>query len=134
MSKQVVIPASVKQTATIIFSHGLGDTAAGWSPFAHSLKSRHPHIKWILPTAPNQPVTLNGGMPMPSWFDIRSLTPPVMGQPSMEDEAGMLTSSRRISQLISDEVDNGIPSDRIVVAGFSQGEFTSFQSELYKSH
>lgn len=99
MSKQTIIAATGKHhTASIIFSHGLGDTAgqfqfqfhslslllslidyyslmrssilsleAGWAPFAHSVKSKFPHIKWILPTASSQPVTLNGGMPMPSW-------------------------------------------------------------------
>lgn len=55
-------------------------------------------------------------------FDIRSLAPQTPGYVSTEDEAGMLISSRRISQYISDEVDAGIPSDRIVVGGFSQGE------------
>lgn len=122
MSQQIIIEALSKHTATIIFSHGLGDTAAGWAPFAASLKGRFPHIKWILPTAPNSPVTLNGGMAMPSWFDIRSLTPPTPRSPSMEDEAGMLRSARRLSDLVAREVENGIPASRIVVGGFSQGE------------
>lgn len=118
---QIVIEATAKHTATIIFSHGLGDTAAGWAPFAASIKSRHPHVKWILPTASNNPVTLNGGMKMPSWFDIRTLTPPSAGRSSMEDEAGMLASAARISALVSAEVDAGIAADRIIIGGFSQG-------------
>lgn len=118
----VVLPLG-KHTASVVFAHGLGDTAAGWYPFAQSMRQRYPHVKWILPTAPNNPVTLNGGMRMNSWFDILSLTPPTVGQPSMEDEAGMLASVRAINTLVSAEMDAGIPSDRIVVGGFSQGSF-----------
>lgn len=58
---------------------------------------------------------------MNSWFDILSLTPPVVGKPSMEDEAGMLESSRRINGIISQEIEAGIPANRIMVGGFSQG-------------
>lgn len=58
-------------------------------------------------------------MPMNSWFDIKSLSPNPTA--AMEDEAGMLKSAMRISNLIREEVDSGISSDRIVVAGFSQG-------------
>lgn len=56
-------------------------------------------------------------------FDIKSLSPPSAGSPPQEDEAGMLKSVRLISELISAEVDAGIPANRIVVGGFSQGEF-----------
>lgn len=58
---------------------------------------------------------------MNSWFDIMSLTPPVIGQPSLEDEKGMLASVRTLSELVRAEVEAGIPSERIVVGGFSQG-------------
>ncbi|KAL8292683.1 hypothetical protein RQP46_001295 [Phenoliferia psychrophenolica] len=130
MSKQMVVEAMGKHTATIIFSHGLGDTAAGWAPFAESLKRRFQHIKWILPTAPVQPVTLNMGHSMNSWFDITTLTPPGNGLPSQEDEAGMLKSVKRISDLVAAEVDAGIPADRIVVGGFSQGAVIGLLTSL----
>ena len=51
MSKQVVIDAVGKHTASVFILHGLGDTAAGWTPLARSLAHRYKHIKWILPTA-----------------------------------------------------------------------------------
>ncbi|KAK4699653.1 phospholipase/carboxylesterase, partial [Phenoliferia sp. Uapishka_3] len=130
MAKQMVVPALGKHTATIIFSHGLGDSAAGWHPFAQSLSRRFQHIKWILPTASVQPVTLNGGYPMNSWFDIKSLDPPGKGLPSSEDEAGMLKSVKRISDLVAAEVDAGIPADRIVVGGFSQGAVIALLTSL----
>lgn len=123
----MVVDAVSKHTATIIFSHGLGDTAAGWYPVARELSSQFKHVKWILPTAPNQPVTINNGHAMPSWFDIKSLDPPLERAPSAgtEDEAGMLKSVKRISDLISGEVESGIDSTRIVVGGFSQGAVIS---------
>ncbi|KDE04249.1 hypothetical protein MVLG_05277 [Microbotryum lychnidis-dioicae p1A1 Lamole] len=121
MSVMTVLPKG-KHTATIIFSHGLGDSAAGWYPFAQALAPRFKHVKWVLPTAPTQPVTLNGGMPMNSWFDIRSLTPT---NSSQEDERGLLASVRTISDLVASEVDAGIPANRIVVGGFSQGAVVS---------
>ncbi|ORY41750.1 acyl-protein thioesterase 1 [Leucosporidium creatinivorum] len=120
MSKTMIVEAVGKHTATIIFSHGLGDTAAGWYPLARSLaaKPQFSHIKFVLPTAPTQPVTLNGGMRSTSWFDIKSLTP---GGPDPEDEQGLLASVRTIQGLISKETDAGIPASRVVVGGFSQG-------------
>ncbi|SGY74025.1 BQ5605_C005g03335 [Microbotryum silenes-dioicae] len=121
MSVMTVLPKG-KHTATIIFSHGLGDSAAGWYPFAQALAPRFKHVKWVLPTAPTQPVTLNGGMPMNSWFDIRSLTPT---NSSQEDERGLLASVRTISDWVASEVDAGIPANRIVVGGFSQGAVVS---------
>lgn len=109
-------------TNPIIICSGLGDTAAGWYPLARSLaaKPAFSHIRFVLPTAPSHPVTLNGGMPMPSWFDIKSLTP---GGPEPEDEKGLLASVATIQGLIGKETDAGIPANRIVVGGFSQGVY-----------
>jgi predicted esterase len=69
----IVRPVAV--TATVIFMHGLGDTCVGWVDavtefWAPSL----PYVKFILPSAPERPITLNGGMHMPGWYDIRSLS------------------------------------------------------------
>ncbi|KAF1325498.1 Acyl-protein thioesterase, partial [Globisporangium splendens] len=61
-------------TAAVIFAHGLGDTAHGWSDAMAMLSKDLPHVKFILPTASSKPVTLNMGMRMPSWYDIKSLT------------------------------------------------------------
>ncbi|KAJ1999442.1 hypothetical protein GGI04_004570 [Coemansia thaxteri] len=88
-----------------------------------------PHVKFILPHAPEQPVTLNGGFRMPSWYDIQSLNRIA----SNEDEDGMNRSMRSVNELIRAEVDSGIPANRIVLGGFSQGGamalFTGLQSE-----
>lgn len=79
-----------------------------------------------------QPVTLNMGYAMPSWFDIKSLNPPPAGRgPSDEDEAGMLKSVSRISSLVQQELDAGIPANRIVVGGFSQGPYSDTLALLF---
>jgi len=76
-----------KHTATVIFLHGLGDSGEGWAPVTKQLGQYLPHVKFILPNAPVQPVTLNLGMSMPSWYDIYSLS-----HLEQEDEKGMLQS------------------------------------------
>lgn len=71
----IIGPASgAKPTATMFIMHGLGDSSAGWSDVAQMLSARPSlrHVRFVLPNAPIQPVSLNMGMPMPSWFDSRS--------------------------------------------------------------
>lgn len=117
---------SERHTATFIGPmHGLGDTNMGWVDVAGHLHTQLPYIKFVLPNAPTAPVTLNGGMPMPSWYDITSLT----------DRAGQLChgieeSRATITALIEEEIAGGIPIDRIVVGGFSQGGALALYSGL----
>ncbi|KAG0167451.1 hypothetical protein DFQ28_006075 [Apophysomyces sp. BC1034] len=67
---------------------------------------------------PIKPVTLNGGHPMPAWFDILGLDKSSLEH---EDQKGMLGSLAELNQVIRDEVDKGVPANRIVLGGFSQG-------------
>ena len=60
-------------TATVFILHGLGDTARGWADAVQVYARALPHARFVLPTAPIVPVTLNMGMPMPAWYDIVSL-------------------------------------------------------------
>ncbi|KAJ7368823.1 Phospholipase/carboxylesterase [Mycena albidolilacea] len=114
--KVLTVAALSKHTATVIFVHGLGDSGHGWKPVADMFKSQLPHVKWILPHAPALSVTANAGMVMPAWFDILSF-----GFNAAEDEKGMLQTMHSLNQLITAEVDAGIPASRIVLGGFSQG-------------
>jgi len=108
-------PASPgKHSATLIFLHGLGDTGDGWLSMLSEICPSH--IKIICPNAPVTPVSLNFGMAMPSWFDIKSLS-----FDAEEDEKGIVASSDRLKGIMAEEVNAGIPLDRIVVGGFSQG-------------
>ncbi|KAJ2660295.1 hypothetical protein IWW48_003004 [Coemansia sp. RSA 1200] len=124
-----IVRARSTHTASVIFIHGLGDSGHGWVPVAQILSQSLPHVKFIMPHALEQAVTVNGGFRMPSWYDIKSLEK-IAGD---EDEAGMNASMMKINELIRSEVDAGIPANRIVLGGFSQGAaltlFTGLQSE-----
>ncbi|KDN52905.1 hypothetical protein K437DRAFT_253516 [Tilletiaria anomala UBC 951] len=128
----VVPPASgAAPTASVIFAHGLGDSGAGWIDVARMLSERPRlrHVRFVLPNAPVQPVTLNMGMKMPSWFDITSLE----DVSHAEDEAGLLRSSEAIKALVHAEhasSPSSIPYERIVVGGFSQGGAISYLAGL----
>ncbi|GAB6033484.1 acyl-protein thioesterase [Chamberlinius hualienensis] len=123
MSAPVVISASAQHTATVIFLHGLGDTGHGWASALSSIRSSY--IKYICPTAPIMPVTLNGGCRMPSWFDLYSLD---VSAP--EDAEGIKRAANCIHQLIDQEEKNGIQSNRIILGGFSQGGALALYSAL----
>lgn len=110
----VIINATSKHTATVIFLHGLGDTGHGWSQMFQMI--RQPHIKYVCPTANTIPVTLNMGMRMPSWFDIKGLSPD-----SNEDECGIKQASQHLESLITAEEEQGIARSSILIGGFSQG-------------
>lgn len=97
----------------------------GWLDVAGQFYNEMPHVKFVLPNAPTQPVTLNGGMSMPSWYDITSLTDRA-GQPC----TGIDKSRDTVVSLIEEEVAAGIPLDRIVVGGFSQGGAMALYSGL----
>ncbi|XP_017773417.1 PREDICTED: acyl-protein thioesterase 1 [Nicrophorus vespilloides] len=114
MASPVVIAASAKHTATLIFLHGLGDTGQGWASAMTAI--RPSHVKVICPTAPTMPVTLNAGFRMPSWFDLKTLD---IGGP--EDDEGIKKAAKQIHTMIDDEVKAGIPASNILLGGFSQG-------------
>ncbi|XP_078449577.1 acyl-protein thioesterase 1-like [Lampetra planeri] len=123
MSSPAVVPALRKATATVIFLHGLGDTGHGWAEAMASIRS--PHIKYICPHAPPMPVTLNMKMTMPSWFDIIDLS-----LDAREDEQGIKQAAEHVKKMIDQEVESGIPSNRIILGGFSQGGALSLYTAL----
>ncbi|XP_037685010.1 acyl-protein thioesterase 1-like isoform X1 [Choloepus didactylus] len=118
-----IMPATRKATAAVIFLHGLGDTGHGWAEAFAGIRSSH--IKYICPHVPVMPVTLNMNMTMPSWFDIIGLSPG-----SQEDEPGIKQAAENVKSLIDQEVKNGIPSNRIILGGFSQGPITGANKDI----
>eukprot|EP00092_Neocalanus_flemingeri_P016134 GFUD01017462.1.p1 GENE.GFUD01017462.1~~GFUD01017462.1.p1 ORF type:complete len:240 (-),score=74.31 GFUD01017462.1:304-1023(-) len=127
MPDPVVVSPSAKHTASIIFLHGLGDTGHGWATSIAAI--RPPHVKVICPTARKMPVTLNSGFQMPSWFDLKSLDP--AGE---EDEAGIKSAAKLVDSLIAEEVKSGVPSERIMLGGFSQGGALALYTALHSEH
>ncbi|KAL4245765.1 AB hydrolase superfamily protein [Abortiporus biennis] len=125
--KFITIAAKRKHTATVIFVHGLGDSGYGWAPVAQMYGSdpKLQHVKWVLPHAPEMSVSFNYGMKMPSWFDIAENF-----DMDRQDEPGMLKTATQLNQLITNEVDNGILPERIILGGFSQGAAMSLLTGL----
>ena len=96
--------------------HGLGADGNDFASLPPQLGvSPDLAVRYVFPHAPRIPVTVNMGMPMRAWYDIVSLD--ARGQ----DETGIRRSAASIEELIARQVDRGVPSSRIVLAGFSQG-------------
>jgi phospholipase/carboxylesterase len=104
-------------TRSVIWLHGLGADGHDFAPIVPELQlPASLAVRFVFPHATIQPVTINGGMAMRSWYDI--LTPQLVKR---EDETGIRISEQAIQALIARENARGIPSSRIVLAGFSQG-------------
>jgi phospholipase/carboxylesterase len=104
-------------THCVLWLHGLGADGHDFAPIVPELRlPASLSVRFVFPHATIQPVTINGGMAMRSWYDI--LTPNLVKR---EDERGIRVSERAIQALIARENARGIPTERIVLAGFSQG-------------
>lgn len=103
--------------ASIIVLHGLGADGNDFVPVAHelSLDAVGP-VRFVFPHAPQRPVTLNGGYVMRAWYDITGNE-----LIKREDRDGLHASRADIEALIAREVERGVPAERIVLMGFSQG-------------
>ena len=121
----IEIETGAKPGAAVIWLHGLGADGHDFEPIVPELglPASRP-VRFIFPNAPQRPVTINMGMRMPAWYDILQMG----GGP--EDEAGIRASQAQIEQLIAGEVKKGIPHDKIVLAGFSQGGAIALQTAL----
>ncbi|ASK33163.1 alpha/beta hydrolase [Alloalcanivorax mobilis] len=128
MSHLPCVEISPEQTATasVIWLHGLGANGHDFEPVVPelALPASLP-VRFVFPHAPSIPVTINGGMVMPAWYDILG-----MGPGSPVDEAGIRASADRVDALIDREVSRGVPPERIVVAGFSQGGAVAYETAL----
>jgi phospholipase/carboxylesterase len=102
---------------SVIWLHGLGADGHDFAPIVPELVAADwPGLRFVFPHAPVRPVTVNGGMPMRAWYDIVGVD-----LVSRQDETGMRASIGALEQLIARENERGVPDERIVVAGFSQG-------------
>ena len=126
-----LLPAIEKETSarpdsTVIWLHGLGADGNDFAPIIPELRlPATAAIRFIFPHAPAIPVTINGGYVMPAWYDIME-----MQINRRIDIEGLMASARTINAFIDRELDRGIDSRRIIVAGFSQGGAVAYQVVL----
>ena len=112
--------------ATIIWLHGLGADGNDFVPIIPHLNLPDAlAIRFIFPNAPAIPVTINNGYVMPAWYDILE-----MNIERKVDEAQLRVSAAAIKNLVSQEVENGISSEKIILAGFSQGGAVCYEAAL----
>lgn len=127
MSQVICRETGKNPTLTVIWLHGLGADGNDFVPIVPELKLPEDcAVRFLFPTAPSIPVTINGGFVMPAWYDILSLD----GDQRQVDEAGILKSRELVRQLITEQNAAGIASHRIVIAGFSQGGAIAWSAAL----
>lgn len=113
----VEIETSANPTHSVIWLHGLGADGNDFAPIVPELVAPNwPALRFVFPHAPVRPVTVNGGMPMRAWYDIVGVD-----LVSRQDETGMRASIASVETLIARENERGVPTSRILLAGFSQG-------------
>jgi phospholipase/carboxylesterase len=100
--------------ASVIWLHGLGADGYDFAPVVDMLNLAQ--VRFILPHAPSMAVTRNNGYVMPAWYDLYAPS-----ESQKEDMAGITRSEGYLNSLIDNEIKRGIASDKIVLAGFSQG-------------
>ncbi|PCI74492.1 MAG: carboxylesterase [SAR86 cluster bacterium] len=112
--------------ASIIWLHGLGADGSDFAPLVPQLSLPDSMgIRFIFPHAPSIPVSINNGFVMPAWYDIKE-----MDIDRHVDEEQLQQSAAAVHALIDREIERGVDSSRIIVAGFSQGGAVSFESGL----
>ena len=122
----IEIESAPNPTVAIIWMHGLGADANDFVPMVKELDLRGlPGIRFVFPNAETMPVTINGGYVMRAWYDIIHTD---LGR--QEDEAGLRASQLKVEALIAREKARGIPAERIIVAGFSQGCAMTLQTGM----
>jgi phospholipase/carboxylesterase len=113
----IILESPRPANACVIWLHGLGADGHDFEPIVPELPSHlTSHTRFIFPHAPHRPITINGGMVMRGWYDI-----PVMDLTIQQDAEGIRDSERILHGYIAHEVERGIDSQRIILAGFSQG-------------
>jgi len=121
----IEIETRPKPSHSVIWLHGLGADGNDFVPIIQELTLPRLAIRFVFPHAPMRPVTVNGGFVMRAWYDI------VYQDLAMkEDEPGLRQAQKSIEELIAKEEARGVPANRIVIAGFSQGGVISLQTGL----
>ena len=120
------IEPATEATAAIIWLHGLGADGNDFVPIIPLMKlPADLAIRYILPHAPVMAVTVNNGAVMPAWYDVMDFD-----AERKYNHDDLMKSAAAVQALIDREIDRGIPSERIMLIGFSQGGAVNFQAAL----
>ncbi|MBU2987235.1 carboxylesterase [Saccharophagus degradans] len=123
---RTVVHGAGEPTHAVIWLHGLGASSDDFPPVIPYLGlSGSRTIRFVFPQAPERPITINGGMVMPGWYDIKG-----MDLVDKEDLEGMSESRATLERLIQEQVDKGVPTSNIIIAGFSQGGAVAYYTGL----
>ena len=119
-------PSQKQIDKAVIWLHGLGASGHDFEPVVPQLGlADDMAVRFIFPHAPNRPVTINGGMVMPAWYDILE-----MSLERKVDVTQIEESAQQIQDLITREVERGVLPEHIVIAGFSQGGAVAYHVAL----
>ena len=126
MIEHIELNTGAEPKGTVIWMHGLGADCWDFVPVVKELglPASLP-LRFIFPQAPMRPITINNRQVMPGWYDISMAE--LQRKP---DEAGIRQSQAFIDELIAREIGRGIPADKIILAGFSQGGAIALQTGL----
>lgn len=123
---EIESPNGLEANASIIWLHGLGADGSDFAPLVPQLSLPDSvGVRFIFPHAPSIPVSINNGFVMPAWYDIKE-----MDIDRHVDEEQLRQSAAGVHALIDREIERGVDSRRIIVAGFSQGGAVSFEAGL----
>jgi len=125
MDDNALILEQNNASCCVIWLHGLGADGYDFQDIVDMLGLTDKGIRFVLPHAPMRAVTINGGMSMRAWYDVR--TADFINE---EDREGFAESEARVRGLICDQVQQGIPHGKIVLAGFSQGAAVALYTSM----
>ena len=110
----------------IIWLHGLGASSSDFPPVVPELGlSPDRAIRFVFPQAPNRPITINAGVVMPGWYDIKGVD-----IAAKQDAEGMAEARDILEGFIKSENERGIAIENIIVAGFSQGGAVAYHTAV----
>ena len=118
----------------ILWLHGLGADGHDFAPIVPELvRPGWPALRFVFPHAPVRPVTINNGMRMRAWYDIRNFSADELDGGDRADSVGVFESIVQVEALVAREADRGIPADRLILAGFSQGGAIALAAALRRT-
>ncbi len=127
MLESIETTTGPKPVFSVIWLHGLGADGHDFAPIVPELVRRDwPALRFVFPHAPVMPITINGGMAMRAWYDIVSLD----FSKVREDAVGVRRAIGEVDALVARERDRGVPANRVLLAGFSQGGAVALAAAL----